>query len=227
MLYFPQTRIQLSAERHVATGQTVTAEGQALVFNTTAGGVQPSAGVANEQFSGIAIAQQLTPLAVPEYESLVPNASNQITLKHTPLTGTLFVYDTTTSTVQTAGTPSTVVNNYSIATNVITVNVAQGTDTMRIGYRYSPTTLEATILLQGNIPAGGSASLQLNSVGVIQTGDVFTSEFDTSINWATATSVTLGANGLFTVGGTGVTVPAVIISVPSVTLAYLGLAIRG
>jgi hypothetical protein len=70
----------------------------------------------------------------PKSERLIVSASNTVTIKETPLTGTLKVYviaDNGRDIVNelTAGTPGTTATAYSIATKVITVNssIAQGT----------------------------------------------------------------------------------------------------
>ena len=224
MILFPSSKIVQSTEMPVATGFTVTAEGAALVADRTSGvfGAKMSAGVANEQFLGVSLAQQLTLLYVPKVESLVQGAPNTITLAKAPASGSLRVVDATTGTVQTLGA-ATNANEYSIVGQVITLPAAQTGHTYTVYYRYSPTTVEARTI-QGDIPAGGAASLTLGSVGVITQGTVVTSEYDTSVDWSVANPVVkLGANGLFTIGGSGVTVPnAYVTQIPSATDSFLG-----
>lgn len=215
MLHFQSVQIVESRDYPVAQGFTVTAEGQALVADYTGGqfGVKPSTGTAGEQFVGVSISQQLTILAMPETVTVV--IAEKITLPHVPLNGTLLVMDTTTGTALTpaAGDPAS--GQYSINGKELTFNSAQSGDDCTISYRYSPTTMEARTI-QGDIPPGGAANLTLDTMGVILKGQVATFEYDTSVNWQVANPVLkLGANGLFTLGGSGVDVPgAVIVDLP-------------
>ncbi len=222
MLHFELSKLIQTIERPVAVGATVTQEGTPLVWNVAGGGVQPSTGVAGEIFAGVSFSQQMTPMQFPQYDSLTATAASSganptITLSNTPIAGTIRVVNVTTGTVQTAGTPATA-NQYSIAGNVITLNTGATGDTIMVSYRYAPTTAQV-LAVQGNIPAGGSAGLLLNSSGVVLQGDVFTTEFDTSVDWTTvseATPITLGANGLFTIGGTGTPLTgAYVVSLPT------------
>jgi len=218
MLLFQNSRIIQSTERPVAAGATVAAEGQALVNDTTGGvhGVKPSTGASGEIFVGVSIAQQLTPLYLPSIERATVTAGLTVTTLNTPVAGTLRVYNVTKAAVVAAGSSA---GQYGISGNVITV-VTGGTtvaaDVLEVSYRYSPTTLQARAI-QGDIPAGGAASLTLNSVGVVLSGDVYTTEFDTSVDWTAANpAIKVGANGLFTIGGSGATVPnAYIVKVPT------------
>jgi len=227
MILFPNTRIVQSFERPVAVGSTVSAEGTPLIGDWAGGvfGVKPTGGGATDQFVGVSINQQLTPLAFPNFEDLVANSTPTVTLSYTPIGGSIRVYDVTNAVAQTAGNPTNV-NEYSISGVVITLHSAKVGATIRVSYRYVPTTVQA-IALQGNIPPGGAAGLTLGSVGVITEGDVWTSEFDTAVDWtANPTIVKLGANGLFTVGGSGATVPnAYIVDVPTTSNAWLGIHI--
>lgn len=227
MLLFQDSKIVQSVEQPVVIGSTITAEGQALVAAYASGvyGVKPSTGAAGEQFVGVAFSQQMTPLYLPNFESLTVNATTyQVTLAYTPAAGTLRIVNAS-GTVQTAGDPTTTANTYSITGNVVTFHSGQAGVVMTISYRYSPTTVQARSV-QGDIPAGGSAGLTLNSVGVVTQGSIVTSEYDTSVNWGTGAAiiVTLGANGLFTIGGSGTVVPnAYVTKVPSAGDPYLGL----
>lgn len=225
MILFPNTRNLQSEERAVTIGSTVTAEGQALINDTTGGvgSVKPSGGNSGEQFVGLSLSQQLTLLYVPAVESLVSNASDQITLAHTPAGGTLRVVDATTGTDQAAGNPATTLNEYSISGNVITLHADLTGHTFLVYYRYSPSTVEARTL-QGDIPAGGAAGQTLGTVGVITQGTVYTSEYDSSKNWGAANVVIkTGAGGLLTIGGNGDTVRGVVVEPPSVDNAFLGI----
>jgi len=226
MILFPSSNLRASEELKVAVGSTITAEGQALIADNTGGvfGVKPSTGAANEQFVGIAVSQQLTLLYVPAKEQLVQGVANTITLGHAPAASSLLLTDSTDGTVQAAGNPGTTADTYSISGNVITLHAGNVGHTYTASYRYSPTTVEA-LYIMGSIPAGGAAGLTLGSVGVVKQGTVITSEYDTAVDWSAANVVVkLGANGVFTIGGTGTTVNATVVEVPSTSSPYLGLS---
>lgn len=228
MLLFDKTRILESVEVPVQTGFTVTAEGQALVSDFTGGvfGVKPSAAPAG-QYYGASIAQQLTLLYLPMIESVVtptlvgPPVTLSITLARTP-TGNIRFYNETTSTAITVDvTPAApaAANEYNLTGNVLTLFYAGNGagKTLTLQYRYSPTTVEA-MTVQGDIPPGGAANLTLGTMGVIRKGRIATTEFDTSVDWTVAAPVlTVGANGLYTIGGATVVPNAVIIELPGVS----------
>jgi hypothetical protein len=199
-----------SDEQPVASGATVTAEGQALVgvFVDGVFGVRPSSGVANEKFMGVSIAQQLTLeyMAAAEELTVPAAAAYEITLGHTPVGGTLRLVNAS-GTELSAGNPAVNADEYSIADKVVTVHSSLADTVVSAYYRYELSAIEAK-LLQGDIPPGGAASLVLGSVGRIKSGKIYTTEYDTSVDWSNGGAanppvVSLGANGLFTVGGSG------------------------
>lgn len=220
MLDFTRTRIVESIEKPVQTGYTVTAEGQALVADYTSGvfGLKAATGASTDQFYGVSMAQQMTLLYVPYMESVVIGASDTtFTTAFTPASGSLFIYDVTSSTALAAGDPATTANEYSISGNTVTIHTGQQGHTLRVQYRYSPTTVQARTL-QGDIPPGGAANLTLGTVGIVMKGQIATTEYNTAVDWnVSAPVLKLAANGLFTLGGSGATVPgAVIVSLPTV-----------
>ena len=222
MLDFSRTQIVESRDFPVQTGFTITAEGQAISTDyTTAGvvGVRPTAGDATDTFLGMSISQQLTITEFPEIVEFTSTGS--YTLPHTPIGGSILVWNVTGSVAITYNAGATA-GTYNITGNVLTFNVAQAGNSIRVSYRYVPTVLEM-LTLQGDIPAGGAANLLLGTMGVILKGQIATSYFDTSVNWQVATPVLkLGAAGRLTVSGSGNTVTgAVIISVPTAADSYL------
>lgn len=228
MILLSNSKLTQVTEYPVAAGATITAEGQALVADYTGGvfGVKPSAGASGEQFAGVSLAQQLTLLYMPMVERFTLPATGALsfTTSFTPASGTIRVHNVTDGADVAAGAAA---GNYGIVGNVVTIVAAGASsagEVIEISYRFSPTTIQARAL-QGDIPAGGAAALTLGTIGVVTQGTIITSEFDTSVDWSTnPTVVKLGANGLFTVGGSGITVPnAYITEVPNVSSPYLGI----
>jgi hypothetical protein len=227
MLQFPNTRVIASTERPVAAGAVIDQEGKALVADWTGGvfGVKKSTGAAGEQFVGASVNMLMPVTELPFGETLTQDATNTITLANTPIAGTILLVDTNSGTVQTAGSPSTA-NQYSISGKVITLNSAQTGHKYSVAYRFAPTVAQA-IATYGNVHPGGPAGQYLGQIGVITQGDVYTTEYDTTVDWSVGGVVKLGANGLFTLAGSGVSLSNVtIIKAPAAGNAVLGLEIR-
>jgi hypothetical protein len=228
MLMFQKSRFDVSREHPVATGSTITAEGACLVWDNQAGpGVKLGTGAANEKFAGVALAHQLTPLALPMVEDVVLSGTTASYSKQI-VTSSIRAFDVTAGAAITvvSGAPGAGQLGYNNTTKVITY--ADGTktgNTIRLYYRYVPTTLEA-LAAQGNIPAGGGAALYLGTIGVVTNGVVYTSEFDGTVDWTAANPVVkIGAGGLFTIGGSGGGVAnANIVSIPTPDSPWLGLS---
>lgn len=222
MLDFSRTRINFSIESPVVTGSTITAEGQPVVGDNSTGtfGVKPAPSAA-AIFYGVSYGQQLTITALPMYEVVtVPTGGGTgASLSRTNITsGSVAATASSTGalTVITSGSPAAGEVKIDLTTGALTFNAAESAQTVTFGYRYAPTTVEV-LTLQGNIPAGGAASLLLDSIGVIRSGVVYTTEFDTSVDWSASNPTVKVYNGLFTIGGSGATVPnATIVQVPAV-----------
>ncbi len=225
MLYFPSTRQYISIELPVAPGSSVTAEGQALVADTTSGvfGVKPSTGASTDNFVGVSVSQQMTLNFVSKVEEAVHGTGNTFTLARTPASGTLSVYDLTAGAV----VPASGGGAWSLTGRVVTLDAATQGHLLAYTYRYAPTATEARAI-QGDVYPGGPAGAAVDQVGVIKNGVIYTSEFDAAVNWrATNPTIRVAANGLFTIGGTGTIVPCALVSVPSVAQPFLGLMLNG
>jgi hypothetical protein len=222
MLYFPLTRANVSGEFAVDPSNLVTSEGQALVSQLVNGvvAVKPSTGAANtEQFMGIAVSQQMTITSMTKVEDIVQPSSNTVTLDFTPSSGTLSVYDQTAGAVIASGA-----GGWTLSGNVVTLQAGTAGHSLTFYYRYAPTSLQSE-QIQGDIYPGGPAGNVVNQVGIMRNGVVYTSEYDTTVNWNVALPVvSLGANGRFTIGGSGAVLNgARVIAVPTSTSAFLGL----
>jgi len=213
MLYFPKSRYQLSQEMSVATGQSVTAEGQCMVASTVAGvfGVEPSAGSSGELFMGFAVSEQIGLNSFTSIEALTISSGLTYTTTYTPSSGTVFIFDNTDNVAL------VVTTDYTISGSVIsfTGSTAIAGKSVTVFYRYAPTTVQANSI-QGNIKPGGPAAAVWNQVGVIKSGVIYTSEWDTSVNWlATNPALKTGANGRVTIGGSGVAINGVVVAAPN------------
>ena len=218
MLYFPNGRVAVSRELPVDASSSVTAEGVALVANTVNGvfGVRPSTGAAGEKFEGVAVSQQMTINSLARVETFVVPAGLVVTLARTPSAGTVSVYNKTTQAVIASGT-------WTLAGTSLTLPGAAAGSEIDVYFKYAPSANESRSI-QGDVYPGGAAGFVVGQVGALKNGPVFTSEFDPTVNWnATNPTVTLGANGQFTIGGTGTAVQATVIQSPSSASPFLGL----
>lgn len=219
MIYAPLTSFVRSSDMALAVGAAISENGQALVNTIVNGkeGVQPSTGAAGEVFVGFAALQTsaapVLPTTVVRVEELVVPASGTIALAKTPLTGTVHVAKAADqSTVTIVG----------VTANVVDVGAANADLLVRVTYRSVLTVAEARAKV-GDIQPGGYSGNSVGQVGVGQQGVIYTSTFDTSKDWSAATDLKLGANGVLTQGGTGSSIKAVILHLPSVDYPFLGL----
>lgn len=218
MIHLDLSKLFRTNERRLASDVTLAAEGKAAVAVYEDGEmrVKPSTGAAGEKFAGILFSCR-TPLeTVPAVSSLKASGTS-LTLPHTPIPGSLRIQGLT------EGAPATKAGEYSVNGQAVTLNAAQAGGTFTVQYTYSPSVLEAQ-RLQGDVEPGAAVSSALRVSGVVEGGEVFTSEFDTAADWSNPTSVRLGADGKFTTSGTGVVVPCLVTRLPSAGNAMLGLS---
>lgn len=221
MIYAPLSSPIRSREYPLLSTATLAQDGQALsrgLIGQTFGAT-PSSATAGENFLGFLMGQSS---AVPfqqvtavKTERFTLAAGKTVTLGKTPSAATTFVYNITTSA---AATPDSVTGAVvDLTTAGVVGNVYD------ITYRYAMTVVEARSR-NGDVSPGGYAGLSTGTVSVMQAGTIYHDQFDSSKNWAAATSVKLGAAGLVTdQTGTGTTLSCSIISTPSVDYPFLGL----
>jgi hypothetical protein len=185
-------------------------------------------------FAGVSFNGVKNALTAPFIETLTVSATGKIVTAYAPQAGTLAIINsgnTLLSSVAQGTDPTTLTaTQYSLdATAPQTYNfnaTLNAGAVVTVAYRFAPNAFQ-NIYLQGMQLPGGPAGDYLGQTDVIQHGDVYTSEFDTSANWATAVGVTLQANGLF--GATAVLASALanvkIISLPSAGAPFLGIAL--
>jgi hypothetical protein len=219
MIYSPLSKYPDSSETAVAPGASIYAEGLALVRTqgNMSAGVMPSTGNTTDIFVGFSIAgTSAAPFAegyTNKVESFTVPASGTITLTFTPVTGQVFVFDNTANAA--VPTPAVVGAN---------VNGLTPGDEVTVTYSYPLTVIQA-IALYGNVQPGGYSGAYVNQIGLIKRGIIYTSMFDASKNWAAATAIKLGANGILEdQTGTGLAIDgAVIIAVPGEDVPYLAI----
>ena len=218
MLNFTLSRFNTTFERAVNPSYVIAQEGRALVASYVGGlmYVKESAGTSGEIFQGVAVNQLKTVLRIPTVEQFVAPSSGTVLTSFIPITGSVSVYDVTAGAV---------VSGVVVTGNSVAAGSGTSGHTLNVSYAYVPTTAQA-VALYGNVVPGGAAGDYLGQCGVIEKGDVYTTEYDTAADW-TLTQVYLGAGGLFTTtsGGTHLT-NVTILAAPAVGSGFLGLSIQ-
>ena len=153
--------------------------------------------------------------------SQVPTAASVISVTLSTVTGTQFT--------QTASGPSS--TQYVVGgTNnqTLTFNSSNAGATVVVTYRYALTVQQAEMFVGDGVAGGYSPSSVTNSVGVIERGIVFTSDFNTAAYWGAGnvSTVALASGGLYTIGGSGASVSGTVYQVPTVDIPFLGLYVK-
>lgn len=218
MIYGPFSKYVDSSEVVVAPGAVIDAEGMVLVraAGAQAAGVLPSTGGTAEVFAGFSIAgTSAAPFMegfTNKQETFVVPATGKVTLQFAPVPNQAFVYDVTSGAAVASPT---------IAGKVISGLTAG--DEVVVTYKYALSVVQARSL-QGDVQPGGYSGAYIGQIGCIKRGIVYTSEFDASKDWNAATGVKAAAGGQVTdQTGSGITLPAQIIAVPSSEVTFLGL----
>jgi hypothetical protein len=236
MLNLSLCGIRVSRNRDVASGVTSIEEGVGLIAVRVNGvpTVKPGVGSANtEEFAGVALNERTAPTLAPlVYRAkvvLVTSGQWGIVLNRN-VVGTPRVIYTATGVALTAAGGAPTAGQYRVVTNnIIEVNTADLGKELEVTYTYAPTVADLYQLGGDNSPTTFATLPTLIGVtGVIEEGTVFTTNYDPSADWAgwtPASSIKVGANGVFQIGGTGATVKGRVISAPSVDIPFLGLDI--
>jgi hypothetical protein len=217
MLYI-DTRIVDSSEAILAEGAQVTQEGQAMVA-VPGKGISPSTGAANEIFAGFAMNQLcgipvLEPYGIAVEEFLV-DSSAKVTVQFAPISNSVALINLETD----AAIASPTVTGKTIAATAMTAGMK-----VKVVYRYALTNIQARAMM-GDAQPGGPAGAIVGQCGLAKRGIIYTSCFDTSVNWAAATAIKLASGGFITdQSGTGTTLTgAYVVKVPTAEIPFLGI----
>lgn len=225
MIYSQLSKITRSSEFPLADGVNLVAEGSALVGAHTAGvfGLDLSSAAAGN-FMGFALMQtsavpavQTTATKVEQLTTTatgVDDADGLVTLSRTPVGKVLARIDSTGAAVSDANTTE--------SGDEVTLTDVGGGVSVTVTYRYTLTALESRSLYGDPKPEGFSGNIW-RQVGVAQEGLVYTDQFDVAVDWATASTINLGASGILTTGGSGSAINGVVVALPSVGYPYLGI----
>lgn len=223
MIYSPFSVITRSSDKKLAAAASISSNGQALVYKVESGQqvVDVAAGAAGEVFAGFSNLQTSasagTPTTAVKVQTLVIPVSGVVTVAKTPLASSTFASDVAT------GSAVAVV---SVSGTSVDLGAANAGKTVSVVYRYTMTAAEARSLV-GDVQPGGYSGNTYGQCGVAHEGVLYTTFFDTSKNFATATALKLASGGLITnQTGSGVSIDAVVVQVPTADYPFLGIQFR-
>ena len=240
MLELSLTKILLSQELPLYNLAAAFDEGSALEFimGTTqantgspvgAGNVvQPTSGNAGTYHAGASLNVFTRPSTGVWVDTLVIGTTlPTVTLTQIPTaTTTVSVVLNGVALTSTASAPTT--SQYVIGgTNnqTLTFNTANAGLTVVVTYRYALTVQQAELFVGDGVAGGYSPSTVTGTVGVIERGVVFTSNFNTSVYWGAGniTNITGASGGLYTSGGSGCAVTGTVYQIPTQDIPFLGI----
>jgi len=239
MLELSLTKILLSQEMPLYANAPAFDEGTPLEFvmgttqaNTGApvgagNVVQPTTGTSGAYFAGIALNVFTRPSTGVWIDTLVVGSTTPtVTLSQIPTAAsTISVVVGTTQYSQVGSAPTS--TQYTVGgTNnqTLTFNTAAAGQTVVVTYRYNLTIQQAEIFVGDGVAGGYSPSSVTGTVGCIERGIVFTSDFNTSVYWGAGniTNITGASGGLLTTGGTGCAVTGTVYQIPTTDIPFLG-----
>lgn len=217
------TRITDSSDMRLAKSAKILAEGQALVFVPGEGGLAPSKGESGEIFAGFVMRRTSAAPIVEDYMTKVEKfviaapeeGDSSVELQFEPLSSSVCVIDCSTGTAIAAPIVEGKVISSANFKNDMEIEVV---------YKYALTVVQARSIF-GDQQPGGAAGDLLGQVGCAKRGQIYTSWFDTTVNWHTAKQIKLAANGMITnENGSGEVLPgAYVVGVPNVDEPFLGI----
>lgn len=216
MIHTNLSVLSRSSERKLVTGVALFDEGVALVATYENGElrVKPSTGAPGEIFAGVAISQRQVLRTLPNIEVVTTDAEGNVTLAFTPVPGTTKVNGLVEAAELATG-------KFVLTGNVVATSTPDTVYT--ISYTYSPSSVQA-LSIQGDVLPGQALAGIVGSTTVIESGEVYTSSFDTTCDWSNPTTLRLGANGKFTTSGTGSVVKCLVTKAPVAGAPTLGLS---
>lgn len=245
MLDNSYSRIQINAELPLSDVTLPVEEGMALQYVVENGvnKVTRATGAATSNlFAGVAMSYFRSPTQAPAVDVLTvdpttytvtlsqtPTAAAAILVKNvfiptsgntSPIGGsTVYTYDT--------GAVAPASGHYIVSAGLttLTFNANSAGQQVYVVYLYALTAQQAAALVGDGILAT-QASDVTGTIGVIQRGIVYTSNYDPVQDWGATdiNNITIAAGGIFTRGGTGAPCPRVLVhTVPTGDQPFLGL----
>lgn len=227
-----RTRYFLTKEVPVAPGHSVTVEGAVLkqirtnglenaALTEGAGGAEVIIGFSEN--NNLVLTQEIVT------ETVVVPASGIVSLKNANLVeGTIWGYNATDAASLspiTSGSPTTSQFLPAAVQGQITLNTGLAGKTVQFRYKYTMTAIQQEMKYGGR-PVNMRSNTDVGTITVIRGfGEIYTDQYDTTVDFSAATALYATANGVITTVATNNTVipGARVISVPSASDSFLGL----
>lgn len=221
-------------ERLVASGVTIANEGAVLVSVIEDGieKVKLSAGESGEKAVGFSWSNSIIPgtVVVSDDKTLpaVTTAAASTIAIANGVAGSFRIVGSTTTSWTLVASAAEVTSSgkffYDATTGVLTVwNIVAGED-LAITYRKNLTVIEQQTLY-GDVRPNMNAGAFLGQITIIRgNGEMHTDQYDTSVDWSSATDAYTGANGLLTSANTSGVIVGRIVARPSASNKYIGVA---
>lgn len=221
------TRVKiLDSEEMPITPNSVKDEGTALVSNFVDGELvlSPAEGTGSEVFAGVSFGYSFFPTVKVEVVTATVPASGSyvVSVKPNLVASQISIYDVTGGAALAEDTVADGKFSVDDLTGVITFHSAQASHVVKITYKFYPTVLE--LVSDGIVPSIYPLGIdEINRIGVIKKGTIYTDRFDVTVDWESRPQVVLAAGGIFSTATAGTVVNASIKSIPTENDPYLGL----
>lgn len=232
MLDFSQTKRIVAPEYDVSQLSGPIEEGALVVgvLEDNKVKMQASTGAASEVAFGFAFSAFVTPTSAPATEYVTVGSDGSIVLNNVVSAGVApVVYASSFDVVANEVKRGALLSGGSVTGNVISgVSGVKAGDTVIVTYRHDLSAQQASAFV-GDLTSPRPSEVT-GTIGVIKIGRVYTSKFDTSVDWTVALapgSIKTGPNGTVTTAGSGAAVPgAVVYELPTSTSPFLGLDVN-
>jgi hypothetical protein len=217
-------------ERPIATGSTIGAEGIPLIQAIENGEehVLPSTTGANDVFVGFSYAHNIVPTVMSRVEAHTVPAASPYTVqleRNNVIAANIIAYEAAdlSNTITEAGAVASGEFTVVDATGVMTFHSDEAGMAILVVYRYTPTTLEVSMEMPHlNININPAFSY-VDNMGVIVGGEVYTDQFDGSVDWTNNPAAVYLGTGILT-GSGNVQITGRVIHAPDVDNPFLGIS---
>lgn len=216
----------VSAEATISSTVTSIEEGQAM-NSLLENGVEVAGFVSSaantDLFAGFALGgfKQPTQNNLVVSTTIPASSPYTVTLPKTPSANADISVRTATGTAFTQGTVATTV--YSVSGSTLTFASADAGVAIIITFKYNLSAKEADTLF-GDERYRRGGSLITNTISLIKSGTVFTTNFATGVNWNARPTPVVGANGIITTTTGAAIGNGRVVFVPTVDEPYLGIS---
>jgi|TARA_B100000214_G_C23974348_1_gene631954 hypothetical protein len=229
MINYANTLFVKTSEGDYVPGEPITDEGMALVFKKHDGKTKLGLSTGaddSEVFAGFSISRAMPPGMLPFItEGTVSDQGKFVAGQKLDQSNFAIFLDGTavdSSKVSVGSSAPANAGEVAVDGDTLYFNDADKGKAVKVQSTYEPTVAESR-LIHGEGPIGGNPSAEMGIVGRVITATKLTiSNFDVTVDWASAVHPSLGADGNLTVGGDGTVLTNWVVSeAPTSSSAFL------